>query len=70
MRPTKTRILFLLDGSGSMYARMDNDFRINVAKRLLTKIVDSLVNAKNVEIALRVYGTPVLHKKETTVIPD
>jgi Ca-activated chloride channel family protein len=56
MRPTKTRILFLLDGSGSMYARMDNDFRINVAKRLLTKIVDSLVSAKNVEIALRVYG--------------
>ncbi len=56
MHPIKTRILFLLDGSGSMYARMDNDFRINVAKKLLTKIVDSLEKAKNVEIALRVYG--------------
>ncbi len=52
----KTRILFLLDGSGSMYAAMDKDVRINVAKRLLSKIVDSLEHAKEVQIALRVYG--------------
>lgn len=56
MRPTKTRILFLLDASGSMYARMEKDSRINVAKRLLSNIVDSLEKAKNVELALRVYG--------------
>ncbi len=52
----KTRILFLLDGSGSMYAAMDKDIRINVAKRLLAKIVDSLESAKDVQVALRVYG--------------
>lgn len=52
----KTRILFLLDASGSMYATMDKDTRINVAKRLLSKIMDSLQTAKDVEVALRVYG--------------
>lgn len=55
-RTNKTRILFLLDASGSMYARMDKDTRINVAKKLLSKIIDSLENAKGVELALRVYG--------------
>jgi len=52
----KTRILFLLDASGSMYASMDKDNRINVAKRLLTKLMDSLERSKDVEVALRVYG--------------
>lgn len=52
----KTRILFLLDGSGSMYAAMDKDVRINVAKRLLSKIIDSLEHAKEVQVGLRVYG--------------
>lgn len=52
----KTRILFVLDASGSMYARMDKDSRINVAKKLLTRMVDSLKNVQEVEIALRVYG--------------
>lgn len=55
-RPAKTRILFLLDASGSMFARMERDTRINIAKRLLSNIVDSLQGAKNVELALRVYG--------------
>jgi len=55
-KPTKTRILFLLDASGSMYSKLDNDNRINVAKRLLSRSVDSLRTIKNVEIALRVYG--------------
>ena len=55
-KPTVTRILFLLDASGSMYAKLDNDTRINVAKRLLAKTIDSLAPIKNVEVALRVYG--------------
>ncbi len=55
-RPAKTRILFLLDASGSMFARMERDTRINVAKKLLSNIVDSLQGATNVELALRVYG--------------
>lgn len=54
--PNKTRILFLLDASGSMYARMDQDTRINIAKKLLSRMVDSLESLDNLQIALRVYG--------------
>ena len=52
----ETRILFVLDGSGSMYARMGTDTRINVAKRLLTRLSDSLEQFENLELGLRVYG--------------
>lgn len=52
----KTRILFLLDGSGSMHAAMGKESRFTVAKKLLLKMVDSLQNIPNLEIALRVYG--------------
>ncbi len=52
----KTRILFLLDGSGSMYAKMQTETRINAAKRLLSNMVDSLRNVKDLEIGLRIYG--------------
>lgn len=52
----KTRILFLLDGSGSMYAKMQSETRISAAKRLLSNMVDSLRNVKDVEIGLRIYG--------------
>ena len=52
----KTRILFVLDGSGSMYAKMGTDNRITVAKRLLTRMVDSLQYQDGLELALRVYG--------------
>jgi Ca-activated chloride channel family protein len=55
-QPNKTRILFLMDASGSMYAAMGSDNRINIAKRLLSKMVDSLRYTPNLEIALRVYG--------------
>ena len=57
--PALTRILFLLDGSGSMYAPMEKGgsiSRIVVAKRLLSGLVDSLRTVPNLEIALRVYG--------------
>ena len=52
----KTRILFVLDASGSMYASMGQDSRIVVAKRLLSRLVDSLESIEDVELALRVYG--------------
>lgn len=52
----KTRILFVLDGSGSMYAKMGKDNRITVAKRLLTRLVDSLQYQHDLELGLRVYG--------------
>lgn len=52
----KTRILFLLDASGSMLAKMENNTRMEVAKRLLAELVDSLATIPNLELALRVYG--------------
>ncbi len=51
-----TRILFLLDASGSMLSKLDKETRIVVAKRLLSNIVDSLKTVNNLEIALRVFG--------------
>lgn len=52
----KTRILFVLDGSQSMYARWENGQKMQIATRLLRKLVDSLKTAENVEVALRAYG--------------
>ncbi|MBL7856558.1 MAG: VWA domain-containing protein [Cyclobacteriaceae bacterium] len=55
--PEKTRILFVLDGSGSMEAVWEgNQSRMEVAKKILTRLVDSLRNSQNLELALRVYG--------------
>ena len=54
--PDKTRILFLLDGSGSMLAEWGPTLKINVAKRFLAQFVDSLRNDPDLELALRVYG--------------
>ncbi len=63
-QPNKTRILFLLDASGSMYAEMGTDTRMDVAKRLLSKMVDSLRYTPNLEIALRVYGHQTTKDKQ------
>jgi Ca-activated chloride channel homolog len=54
--PDKTRILFVLDGSGSMDALWGTESRMDIAKRILVKLVDSLRANKNLELALRVYG--------------
>src|ERR1044071_5554322 len=55
--PQKTRILFVLDASGSMQAAWENNVsRMDAAKGILTKLVDSLKNNQNLELALRVYG--------------
>lgn len=52
-----TRILFVLDASNSMNADWGNgQTRIEAAKEILAKHVDSLVGVPNLEIALRVYG--------------
>ena len=55
----RTRILFLLDGSGSMQNKWNesvNQTKMYSAKKTLAEIVDSLDKFPNVEIALRVYG--------------
>jgi Ca-activated chloride channel homolog len=55
--PEKTRILFVLDGSGSMNATWDHqESRMDIAKKILTRLVDSLRVNTNIELALRVYG--------------
>jgi len=54
--PEKTRILFLFDASGSMLAPWGNELRIDVAKRVLTDLVDSLKVNDKIELALRPYG--------------
>ena len=55
--PEKTRILFVLDASGSMQAAWENNIsRMDAAKGILAKLVDSLKSNKNLELALRVYG--------------
>lgn len=52
----KTRILFLLDGSGSMLAEMDGSTRWGIANYLLSKVVDTLRGVADVEVGLRVFG--------------
>ncbi len=54
--PEKTRLLFLLDASGSMFAPWENSIRMDIAKRILTELVDSLRTDKKLQLALRVYG--------------
>lgn len=51
-----TRILFLFDASQSMYARWESDIKYEVARKLLSEMVDSLQQYDNLELALRVYG--------------
>lgn len=55
-KPRTTRILFVLDGSGSMRARWENSVRLQVAKTLLAKLADSLDDYPNLQLGLRVYG--------------
>lgn len=56
--PTFTsRILFILDASGSMHGNWDSGVKIDVAKNLLGEFLDSLESRKDkIELALRVYG--------------
>jgi Ca-activated chloride channel family protein len=51
-----THLLFLFDGSGSMNAKWQSAPKIEVAKRLMKELLDSLRYIPNVELALRVYG--------------
>jgi Ca-activated chloride channel family protein len=50
------RILFIFDASQSMLARWQSGRKIDIAKNLLSNMVDSLKDIENLEIGLRVYG--------------
>ena len=51
-----TRIEFLFDASQSMYGSWQSGKKIDVAKKLMAEMLDSLRHLENVELALRVYG--------------
>ena len=51
-----TRILFVFDGSQSMYGRWENETKLKIASRLLNQLVDSLKDYDHVQLALRAYG--------------
>ncbi|MFO7879626.1 MAG: vWA domain-containing protein [Bacteroidota bacterium] len=51
-----TRILFIFDSSQSMLGRWDGRRKIDVARNLLSEMLDSLNTIDNLEIGLRVYG--------------
>ena len=56
-KPKLTRILFLLDGSGSMKDKMDESTRFELSKKIIADYLDSLSNLKmQVESAVRVFG--------------
>lgn len=54
--PSLTRIEFLFDASQSMYGRWQSGTKIDVARELMNKVLDSLRYIGNIELALRVYG--------------
>src|SRR5947209_5723496 len=52
----KTRILIIMDCSGSMYAKYGKADRMTAAKNILIHLVDSMKRVPNVQLALRCYG--------------
>lgn len=62
--PNTTRILFVLDGSGSMRDGWDNSDRWEISKKLLLNMIDSLQQANpNIQVGIRVFG----HQSPRTV---
>lgn len=56
-KPVKTRILFVLDASGSMLDPWQSANRMAIAKKVLSAMLDSLQKTPNTEIGLRVFGS-------------
>ena len=50
------RVLFVFDASQSMLGRWQSGRKIDIAKKLLSNMIDSLREIKNLELGLRVYG--------------
>jgi Ca-activated chloride channel homolog len=51
-----TRVLFIFDDSQSMMGQWQSGAKIDIAKKLLGEILDSLKKEENLELAFRVYG--------------
>lgn len=54
--PPLNRILFIFDASQSMLGRWQSGRKIDIAKNLLSNMVDSLKGIENLELGFRVYG--------------
>lgn len=54
--PPLTRILFVFDCSFSMYGKWQTGMKMDIAKNLFMKFLDSMQNTPNLEMALRCYG--------------
>lgn len=59
---TKTRFLFVLDCSGSMWGEIGKKQKMQVARQILGRLADSLNTVPGVEMALRAYGHTVAGK--------
>lgn len=57
--PKATRILFVFDASKSMVAKHENSSRMDGAKNLFYRFIDSLSKDKTMQFALRMYGHTV-----------
>jgi len=51
-----SRILFIFDASQSMYGTWGENKKINIARKYLIQLIDSLEKTPNIQMALRVYG--------------
>ncbi len=58
------RILFIFDDSYSMYAPWNSNIKIEVAKQVMSKFLDSLKNLPDLELGLRCYGHTTFIKPE------
>ena len=54
--PPLTRILFIFDASNSMNAPWQGASRIEIARQVMSKTMDSLKRIPHVQVALRIYG--------------
>ena len=52
----QNRILFVFDGSQSMFGHWESGMKIDIAKQMLNELVDSLKNVDNLDLAFRAYG--------------
>ncbi len=56
IQPQITRILLLYDDSQSMIAKWESGTKYDVAKKMVSAILDSLKNTPDLQLALRVFG--------------
>lgn len=52
----KTRILFILDCSYSMYGKWQSDTKIKITQSIISNVIDTLKNKPNLQLALRAFG--------------